>query len=61
MKCKEVLKLLKISRMTLHNYVVNGKPIKSINQFYNKKKQNFKVNQKQKIKQRPQNVFKIYL
>ena len=38
MKCKEVLKLLKISRMTLHNYVVNGKPIKSINQFYNKKK-----------------------
>ena len=26
------------------SFIVNGKPIKSINQFYNKKKQNFKVN-----------------
>ena len=36
MKCKEVLKLLKISRMTLHNYVVNGKikTTKNVNGYY---------------------------
>jgi len=36
MKAKEVMKLLKISRMTLHNYVVNGKikTTKNVNGYY---------------------------
>ena len=46
--------------MTLHNYVVNGKPIKSINQYYNKKKSNLQseleTKNKTKTSKRIQNL-----